>query len=105
MMYQQKEKNYRQAIMEQARDADQAKGKDADKAGPANGIPVQGAAEQTFKFKAWGRKSGSPGSKGASPRRAWQRNFLSQGRRCPIGSGIRPCQTCIPCRRLQHTLG
>ncbi len=25
MMYQQKEKNYRQAIMEQARDADQAK--------------------------------------------------------------------------------
>lgn len=56
MMYQQKEKNYRQAIMEQARDADQAKGKDVDKAGPANGIPVQGAAEQTLQIQSLGKK-------------------------------------------------
>ena len=56
MMYQQKEKNYRQAIMEQARDADQAKGKDADKAGPANWIPVQGAAEQTLQIQSLGKK-------------------------------------------------
>lgn len=60
-MYQQKEKNYRQAIMEQARDADQAKGKDADKAGPANGIPVQGAAEQTLQIQSLGKRPcGSP---------------------------------------------
>ena len=72
-MYQQKEKNYRQAIMEQARDADQAKGKDADKAGPANGIPVQGAAEQTLQIQSLGKKirqSREQGS-GSSPPGRW----------------------------------
>lgn len=56
MMYQQKEKNFGQDIMEKARAADQAKGKDADKAEPAKGIPVQGEAEQTLQIQSLGKK-------------------------------------------------